>query len=100
VDIAETVEHVKQCRPDIFLTTVSYPIKGTPYFDKLSSRLVSIKSWAESTDRDFRIQGRHSRRFYTFADELLRREMDPVPDPTRIQAAMDGLHATFREAEA
>ena len=32
-DIAATVEHVKLTNPDIFFTTVSYPIKGTPYFD-------------------------------------------------------------------
>src|SRR5262249_11681621 len=32
-DIAATVEHVKESDPDIFFTTVSYPIKGTPYFD-------------------------------------------------------------------
>jgi radical SAM superfamily enzyme YgiQ (UPF0313 family) len=30
-DIEATVEHVKVCRPDVFLTTVSYPIKGTGY---------------------------------------------------------------------
>ena len=42
-DIEATVDHVKQCRPDVFFTTVSYPIKGTPYFDKVASRLVSIR---------------------------------------------------------
>ena len=44
-DIEATVDHVKQCRPDVFFTTVSYPIKGTPYFDKVASRLVSIGAW-------------------------------------------------------
>src|SRR5260370_30915415 len=69
-DIEATVEHVRTCRPDIFFTTVSYPISGTPYFQKVSDRLVSVKPWAESTDRDYRIRGRHSRRFYQFADHL------------------------------
>jgi hypothetical protein len=32
-DIEATVEHVKHCRPDEFLTTESYPIKGTGYYD-------------------------------------------------------------------
>src|SRR5712691_5781585 len=27
-DVEATVEHVKQCRPDVFFTTVAYPIKG------------------------------------------------------------------------
>ena len=33
-DIEATVEHVKDCAPDVFLTTVSYPIKGTPYYER------------------------------------------------------------------
>ncbi len=57
-DIEQTVEHVKACLPDVFLTTVSYPIKGTPYFDEVSDRLVSANPWTRSTDREFKIRGR------------------------------------------
>ena len=40
-DIEATVDHVKQCRPDVFFTTVSYPIKGTPLLrESRGSRLV------------------------------------------------------------
>jgi len=38
-DIAATVEHVKQSDPDVFFTTVSYPIKGTPYFDTVKDKV-------------------------------------------------------------
>jgi radical SAM superfamily enzyme YgiQ (UPF0313 family) len=99
-DIEATVIHVKKCRPDVFFTTVSYPIKGTPYFDRVESRLVSIAGWRESTDRDFRLKGRHSRRFYQYADELLRSEMSTVPEASKIMAARSGLHATWNEVEA
>src|SRR6185369_13477794 len=34
-DIEATVEHVKTCLPDVFFTTVSYPIKSTPYYDQV-----------------------------------------------------------------
>src|SRR5262249_10626340 len=54
-DIEATVEHVKACLPDVFLTTVSYPIKGTPYYEKVARKLVSIENWNQSTDRDFKI---------------------------------------------
>ena len=56
-DVEATIEHVRECRPDIFFTTVSYPIKGTPYFNKVAERLVSVKPWAASSDREIRIQG-------------------------------------------
>src|SRR5581483_9280134 len=83
-DIEATVDHVKACRPDVFFTTVSYPIKGTPYFEKVASRLVSIGSWERSTDRETRIRGRHSSQFYRHADELLRSATAEEPDPSRI----------------
>jgi len=99
-DIEATVEHVKHCRPDVFLTTVSYPIKGTPYYDQVRDKLVHIGEWSASTDRDWRIQGRHSRRYFQFADELLRNSMEAAPDSARIAAARSGLRAASAEVEA
>jgi len=99
-DIEATVDHVKACRPDIFLTTVSYPIKGTPYFDQVGDRLVRIGDWRASTDRSFRIQGRHSRRYFQFADQLLRASAGDSPDPVRAVAARRGLEESFAEVEA
>ena len=75
-DIEATIDHVKRCDPDVFFTTVAYPIKGTPYFEEVASRLVSAKPWTDSSDRDYRIRGRHSRRFYQYADQLLRLEVE------------------------
>jgi radical SAM superfamily enzyme YgiQ (UPF0313 family) len=99
-DIEATVEHVRSCRPDIFFTTVSYPISGTPYYDKVSDKLVRLRPWAESTDRDFRIRGRHSRRFYQYADQLLRSAAAENPDVDAILAARAGLKETWAETEA
>jgi radical SAM superfamily enzyme YgiQ (UPF0313 family) len=104
-DIEATVEHVKTCRPDVFLTTVSYPIKGTPYYDEVGPRLVGIGDWARSTDRDFKIAGRHSRRYYGFADQLLKSEMalERSGDSglrADIEAARRGLAEAYQEVEA
>ncbi|MFN0091196.1 MAG: B12-binding domain-containing radical SAM protein [Acidimicrobiales bacterium] len=75
-DIEATIEHVKAANPDVFFTTVSYPIKGTPYYDKVANRLAVTAEWAQRTDRDFRITGRRSRRYYRAADEWLHAEVD------------------------
>jgi len=74
-DIEATVRHVSKSQPDIFFTTVSYPIKGTPYYQKVQDRLVQLAPWGQSSDREIKIRGRHSRRFYSFADKLLRSEV-------------------------
>jgi radical SAM superfamily enzyme YgiQ (UPF0313 family) len=98
-DVEATVEHVKRSRPDVFLTTISYPIKGTTYFDRVASRVANGQEWAESSDRDLRILGRHSRQFYKHADELLRSEMAESRDAARIVAAREALQATAAEVE-
>ena len=99
-DIEQTVAHAKACQPDVCFTTVSYPIKGTPYYERVSSRLVTLGDWTKSTDRDIRIQGRHSRRFYQHADDLLKNELLPTPDRARTLAARQGLQMTRNEVEA
>jgi radical SAM superfamily enzyme YgiQ (UPF0313 family) len=113
-DIEATVEHVKNTDPDIFFTTVSYPIKGTPYFSDVAARVQSVKQWGEGSDRDFQIRNRHSRQFYRFADKLLRSEVElkriglkADADGAAIEAlrngiadARSGLLATAAEVEA
>jgi radical SAM superfamily enzyme YgiQ (UPF0313 family) len=75
-DIEATIQHVKKTDPDIFFTTVAYPIKGTPYFSEVDGRVESSKPWHLGSDRELRIRGRRSRRYYSFADQLLRSEVD------------------------
>jgi radical SAM superfamily enzyme YgiQ (UPF0313 family) len=70
-DIEATVEHLKAANPDIFLTTVAYPIKGTPYYDEVADRVIAREPWDERTDRDLTVAGRHSRRFYEFANRWM-----------------------------
>jgi len=99
-DVEATIAHVKKCSPEICLTTVSYPIQGTPYYNEIRPKLVNIGSWQTSTDRDIAVRDRHSRRFYQFADELLKAETAPLFDLPRIEAARAGLSATAQEVEA
>lgn len=75
-DIEATIDHVRSSNPDVFLTTVSYPIKGTPYYNKVASRVIQIKPWGQSSDREFEIAGRRPREFYRVADDLLRFEVE------------------------
>src|SRR5580698_4871339 len=74
-DIEATIQHVSKSKPDIFFTTVSYPIKGTPYYQQIQSKLVQLAPWGKSSDREIKIKGRHSRAYYAHADKLLRDEV-------------------------
>ena len=74
-DIEATIDHVKRTDPDIFFTTVAYPIKGTPYYEKTANSLVPLKPWRQSSDRELLLRGRRTPEFYAFADRLLQNEV-------------------------
>ena len=75
-DLQATVDHLKTANPDIFLTTVAYPIKGTPYYEEVQERLITDLSWQQRTDRDLGVSGRHSSRFYDHATRWMVNEVN------------------------
>lgn len=113
-DIEATVQHVKKSNPDIFFTTVAYPIKGTAYFKEVAGKVEALKPWNVSSDREVRVRDRHSPRFYSFADRLLRSEVElgrmqskadlDLPAMQKLQGEIDharaGLQASISEKEA
>lgn len=108
-DVQATIDHVKRSGPDVFFTTVAYPVKGTGFYDQVADRVVNDRSWASTSDRDNRIRGRHSRRFYKFADQALRAEVelhrnagssDPQALRNSIFEAKRGLLESHAEVEA
>jgi radical SAM superfamily enzyme YgiQ (UPF0313 family) len=110
-DIEATIDHVKRCSPDIHLTTVAYPIKNTAYFNKNSERVVLDLDWAHATDRDYKIRGRRSRRYYKLADQWLNNEVaaanieaeDPAGAAIRrvaAQQAREAMTGAAAEVEA
>jgi anaerobic magnesium-protoporphyrin IX monomethyl ester cyclase len=107
-DIEATIKHVSASKPDIFFTTVSYPIKGTPYYNRISEKVIQIAPWGKTSDREFRIRGRHSRNFYSHADRLLREEValaramdqtgSPAPDITVMQESIRDIRTAMMAA--
>jgi len=73
-DLRATVDHLKHTSPDVFLTTVSYPIKGTPYYDQVADRLAP-QQWTDGTDRDLVVRGRPVRTYYDFARRWMTAEV-------------------------
>jgi radical SAM superfamily enzyme YgiQ (UPF0313 family) len=97
-DIAATVEHVKQSNPDIFFTTIAYPIKGTPYFESVRDKVELPLPWAEATDRDYRITDQRNRSYYKLADVWLRSEVEAARVASTDPARAADLHEAARRA--
>ncbi len=75
-DIDITADHLKKTGADLFLTTVAYPIKGTEYYKEVEHEIYTPENWSRSTDRSLRYSGRHSDRFYWFANRFLMNEVN------------------------
>jgi anaerobic magnesium-protoporphyrin IX monomethyl ester cyclase len=99
-DIQATVEHVKRCSPDIFFTTVAYPIKNTAYYREVADRVVAPRGWAEATDRDYDVAGRPDRAYYGHADRWLKSEVEAARLEASDPAAAAALHRAAGEARA
>jgi anaerobic magnesium-protoporphyrin IX monomethyl ester cyclase len=97
-DLEETVALLKEANPEIFLTTLAYPIKGTPYYEKVAGQVVALRPWQQGSDRDHTVLGRRSRRFYQFATRWItgevgyhRQRQSPQPNYLRMAKAFANL---------
>jgi radical SAM superfamily enzyme YgiQ (UPF0313 family) len=94
-DIQATVEHVRKANPDVFLTTVAYPIKNTVYFDEVARRVQLPDDWDNTTDRDYVIRGRSGKDYYALADQWLKSAVE-----AHRLVSIDPARAAIKEREA
>jgi len=63
-DIEKTLSMVHDCRPDEIGISVSYPLPGTPFYERVKSELIEKQNWVDSGDLDLMFTGAYSREFY------------------------------------
>ena len=93
------MEHLKDSSPDIFLTTVAYPIKGTPFYTEVEKDLLTDKKWDERTDRDLDFKGRHSQKFYRHANRYMVNEVNYHKMKSDGKSSISSLGKTFLKAK-
>lgn len=70
-DVEATIRQVARIAPERCLSTVAYPIRGTPYHAEVEDRIRPTKAWEAASDRDMRLAGRPSRAYYAAASRRL-----------------------------
>ena len=63
-DVAKTLQMLKDCRPDEIGISVSYPLPGTKFYDRVKQDLDRKQNWIDSGDLDLMFQGAYSPDFY------------------------------------
>lgn len=75
-DIQKTAELVRQTRPDDIGVSVSYPLPGTRFFDRVRAQLGDKTNWSDSEDLSMMFQGAYTDKFYHALHDALHAQVD------------------------
>lgn len=73
-DIYETIAFVRDHQPDVYLTTVAYPLRGTGMFEEVQQDIIYPRDWKNHLQRELGLKNRFTRPLYGFAIKKLASE--------------------------
>ena len=75
-DIQQTIALVHDTRPDDIGVSVSYPLPGTRFFDRVRAQLGKKTNWSDSEDLSMMFQGAYTDEFYRALHDALHAQVD------------------------
>ncbi|HEU5424121.1 MAG TPA: radical SAM protein [Nitrolancea sp.] len=73
-DIEQTLQMVRDCRPDDIGMSVSYPLPGTTFHERVREQLGVKQNWLDSNDLAMLYRGPYSTEFYRQLHVVLHKE--------------------------
>jgi anaerobic magnesium-protoporphyrin IX monomethyl ester cyclase len=73
-DIEKTLQMVRDCRPDDIGMSVSYPLPGTKFYERVAGGLGVKQNWQDSNDLAMLYQGPYTTEFYRQLHTVLHKE--------------------------
>jgi radical SAM superfamily enzyme YgiQ (UPF0313 family) len=83
-DIAATRAMVRRCAPDDIGISVSYPLPGTPFFERVKAQLGVKQNWVDSDDLALMYRGGFSPEFYRTLHALVHAEFRVTGERRRV----------------
>jgi len=90
-DIELTLRMVRDCRPDDIGVSVSYPLPGTPFYDRVKAQLGEKQNWVDSNDLAMMYRATYAPQFYRALHALVH---------AQFRARKLGAARSFRETAA
>ena len=75
-DLLATRDLIREAAPDEIGVSVSYPLPGTRFHDKVRAQLGRQRNWKDTNDLAMLFQGTYDTAFYRRVRDLLHREVD------------------------
>lgn len=73
-DIEKTMDMVRDCRPDDIGISVSYPLPGTRFYERVKEQLGEKQNWDDSDDLAMLYEGPFSTEFYRKLHRVIHKE--------------------------
>jgi radical SAM superfamily enzyme YgiQ (UPF0313 family) len=90
-DIERTRALVRDCRPDDIGISVSYPLPGTRFYERVKAELGPARNWTDSDDLAMLYRGPFTTAFYRALHGVVHKEF-------RLRRLRDGHRRSWREA--
>ncbi len=75
-ELQQTISLVRRLRPDDIGISVSYPLPGTVFYDRVKSQLGEKRNWTDSNDLCVMFKAAYTTDFYRAVREALHAEVD------------------------
>ena len=75
-DIRKTINLLKETKPDVFGTSVAFPMKGTEFYARVEDRIIPNENWSSRNQNKLLFQAKYSRLYYWFAVRWLVKEVN------------------------
>jgi radical SAM superfamily enzyme YgiQ (UPF0313 family) len=98
-DIQTTIRLVRETQPDDIGVSVSYPLPGTRFYERVAMQLGAKRNWSDSDDLAMMFQGAYETRFYRALHDALHREVDFRNGRAGGDVGEGDLAAMWREVE-
>ncbi|HXH49043.1 MAG TPA: radical SAM protein [Terriglobia bacterium] len=75
-DIQKTIQMVREARPDDIGVSVSYPLPGTKFYQRVREELGAKSNWVDSDDLAMMFKGAYTSEFYRTLRDALHAEVE------------------------
>ena len=75
-DIRKTIDLLKTARPDVFGTSVAFPMKGTEFYKRVGDRIIPNENWSSRNQNKLLFKARYPHLYYWFAVRWLVKEVN------------------------
>jgi radical SAM superfamily enzyme YgiQ (UPF0313 family) len=75
-DLRKTIDLLKETKPDVFGTSVAFPMKGTEFYRRVEDRIIANENWSSRNQNKLLFKAKFPRLYYWFAVRWLVKEVN------------------------